>query len=310
MAHLAHGVPFLCRPFNKAPLIGNQLGMTQDLYAILGISKSASAGDVRRAYKRLAKELHPDLHPDDSAKAEKFKRVTAAYEILGDAAKRRQYDNGEIDASGNPPGFDRSANFGDWRRGGFDRQHQDPFDDILSGMFGGGRRRPGPSKGQDMRYRVKVSFEDAVMGARRDMTMADGRVLNVAIPPGIESGQTLRLKSQGHPSRTGGPPGDAMLEVSVGTSSLWRRDEDDLRMDVEVPLSTALLGGIVDIQTPSGQVAMKIPEGSNSGANLRLRHRGVQRPGRPGHLYARLLVMIDDPKDKELKNWARKHRET
>jgi len=284
--------------------------MTQDLYAILGVSKSATADDIRRAYKRLAKELHPDLHPDDRAKSDRFKRVTAAYEILGDTDKRRQYDNGEIDAAGNPRGFDRGSNYGDWRRGGFERQREDPFDDILSGMFGGGRRRPGPSKGSDMRYRVKVSFEDAVMGARRDMTMADGRVLNVAIPAGIESGQTLRLKSQGHPSRTGGPPGDAMLEVSVGSSTVWSRDEDDLRMDVHVPLSIAVLGGTVDVLTPSGPVTLKIPEGSNSGANLRLRHRGVQRPGRPGHLYARLIVMIDDPKNKELKKWARKCRET
>ena len=275
--------------------------MSRDLYKVLGITRTASADDIRRAYKKKAKESHPDLHPGDSRKAELFKSASAAYEILGDAEKRGQYDRGEIDADGNPLGFAGAEGFGR-TAGGF---QGDPFEEIFSGMFGGGRRRPGPRKGADMRYRVEISFEDAVIGARREMTMADGRALNVAIPPGIETGRTLRLKSQGKPSQSGGPPGDALLEIIVRPSKVWTRDGNDIRMTVGVPLKTALLGGQVDIATPLGPIALKIPEGSNSGAVLRLRSKGVQLPGKAGHLYARLEIQIEDPKDPGLKDWAR-----
>jgi len=281
--------------------------MSKDLYKILGVSRHASEDEIRRAYKRKAKESHPDLHPDDAAKAETFKSASAAYEILGDAGKRRQYDAGEIDADGNPAGF-AGAGAGGFE-GGFGRGpggfQGDPFEEIFSGMFGGGRRRPGPRKGADMRYRVEISFEDAVNGARREMTMADGRALKVAIPAGIETGRTLRLKSQGKPSNSSGPPGDALLEIHVRPSKIWTRDGNDIRMTVPVPLKTALLGGQVDVATPMGPIALKIPEGSNSGAVLRLRSKGVQVPGKAGHLYARLEIQIEDPKDPALKDWAR-----
>ncbi|MEC7290027.1 MAG: DnaJ C-terminal domain-containing protein [Pseudomonadota bacterium] len=281
--------------------------MSKDLYKILGVSRTASDDDIRRAYKRKAKESHPDLHPGDARKAETFKAASAAYDILGDSKKRSQYDRGEIDGDGNPMGF---AGAGAGGFGGFGRDsggfQGDPFEEILSGMFGGGRRRPGPRKGADMRYRVEISFEDAATGARREMTMADGRALNVAIPAGIETGRTLRLKSQGKPSNSGGPPGDALLEIIVRPSKVWTRDGADIRMTVPVPLKTALLGGQVDIATPMGTIALKIPEGSNSGAVLRLRSKGVQIPGKAGHLYARLEVQIEDPKDPGLRKWAKK----
>lgn len=281
--------------------------MSKDLYKILGVSRTASDDDIRRAYKRKAKESHPDLHPGDARKAETFKAASAAYDILGDSKKRSQYDRGEIDGDGNPMGF---AGAGAGGFGGFGRDsggfQGDPFEEILSGMFGGGRRRPGPRKGADMRYRVEISFEDAATGARREMTMADGRALNVAIPAGIETGRTLRLKSQGKPSNSGGPPGDALLEIIVRPSKVWTRDGADIRMTVPVPLKTALLGGQVDIATPMGTIALKIPEGSNSGAVLRLRSKGVQLPGKAGHLYARLEVQIEDPKDPGLRKWAKK----
>ncbi len=281
--------------------------MSKDLYKILGVSRTASDDDIRRAYKRKAKESHPDLHPGDARKAETFKAASAAYDILGDSKKRSQYDRGEIDGDGNPMGF---AGAGAGGFGGFGRDsggfQGDPFEEILSGMFGGGRRRPGPRKGADMRYRVEISFEDAAIGARREMTMADGRALNVAIPAGIETGRTLRLKSQGKPSNSGGPPGDALLEIIVRPSKVWTRDGADIRMTVPVPLKTALLGGQVDIATPMGTIALKIPEGSNSGAVLRLRSKGVQLPGKAGHLYARLEVQIEDPKDPGLRKWAKK----
>lgn len=283
--------------------------MSKDLYKILGVNRTASDDEVRRAYKRKAKDTHPDLHPGDAAKAEIFKSASAAYEILGDKEKRGQYDRGEIDGDGNPKGFAGAQGFSGGGFDGFPRggnaSHGDPFEDILSGMFGGGRRRPGPRKGADMRYRVEISFEDAVLGAKREMTMADGRVLNISIPAGIETGQSLRLKSQGKGSSLGGPPGDAILEITVRPNKLWTRDGNDLRMTVPVPLKTAVLGGSVDVETPMGLITLKIPEASNSGAVLRLRGKGVQIPGKTGHLYARLEIVIENPKDTGLKDWAR-----
>jgi DnaJ-class molecular chaperone len=278
--------------------------MSPDPYTILGVSRTASDADIKRAYRRLVKDLHPDQHPDDEAKLAEFKKVSSAWEILGDANKRAAYDRGEIDGEGNPRGFHRrpegpgSGGFrGDPFAGG------DPFEEILGGMFGARRKRgPGPQKGRDIRYRVEIAFEDAVTGARRRMTMVDGKALDVAIPAGIETGQTLRLKSQGQDSMMGGPPGDALLEVEVRPSTKWERDGRDLRMRVPVSLKTAVLGGSVDVETPGGPVTLKVPAGSNTGSTLRLRGKGVQvKPA--GHLYARIEIVLDDPKDSDLKRF-------
>ncbi len=284
--------------------------MTRDPYQTLGVTKSASTEKIRKAYRKKAKELHPDLHPNDEKKANAFKEASAAFEILSDESKRAQFDRGEIDADGNPTGFaGAGGGYGGGFGGGFRQQggsfQGDPFEDILSGMFGGQRRRAGPRKGADIRYRVDISFEDSVLGAKRQMTMADNKSLNVSIPPGVATGQVLRLKSQGEPSQTGGPPGDALLELHVRPSKTWTREGSDLRMSVPLPLKTAVLGGNIEVPTPAGTVTLKVPEGANTGMVLRLRNKGVQFKDTPGHLYARLEVTLEDPKDEGLREWAR-----
>lgn len=290
--------------------------MSSDPYAILGVSKSAGDDEIKRAYRKKAKALHPDLHPGDKAKAEAFKRASSAFDILGNQEKRRQFDRGEIDGEGQPRGFGGgggfggAGGFGGGRRGGFSSgQQTDPFEDILSGLFGGGgrgRRGPGPRKGRDVRYRIDVSFADSITGGQRRIKMSDGQALDVNIPAGVESGQTLRLKSQGQTSPYGGPPGDALVEVAVGTHKNWTRDGDDVRMAVPIPLKTAVLGGTVEVDTPSGSLSLKVPEGSNTGAILRLRAKGVQKSGKAGHLYARLEIMLDDAEISELKRILKK----
>ncbi len=286
-----------------------------DPYKVLGVDRSASEAEIKKAHRQKAKDLHPDQNPDDPKKLEAFKQVSQAWDILGDKEKRAKFDRGEIDGDGNHPGFGGGYPGGGpggggqrWEtRGGgnpFGGAQGDPFEDILSGMFGGGRsRRSGPVKGRDVRYRVTIDFADSVTGARRRMPMADNTALDVNIPAGIESGQTLRLKSQGQASPNGGPPGDALLEVEVKPSSVWERDGKDLRMSVPIDLKIAVLGGSVEVKTPSGPVTLKVPAGSNTGSQLRLRGKGVQT-STPGNLYARLEIVLDDPKDDGLKAWA------
>lgn len=286
-----------------------------DPYKVLGVDRSASEAEIKKAHRQKAKDLHPDQNPDDPKKLEAFKQVSQAWDILGDKEKRAKFDRGEIDGDGNPTGFGGGYPGGGpggggqrWEtRGGgnpFGGAQGDPFEDILSGMFGGGRsRRSGPVKGRDVRYRVMIDFADSVTGARRRMTMADNTALDVNIPAGIESGQTLRLKSQGQASPNGGPPGDALLEVEVKPSSVWERDGKDLRMSVPIDLKIAVLGGSVEVKTPSGPVTLKVPAGSNTGSQLRLRGKGVQT-STPGNLYARLEIVLNDPKDDGLKAWA------
>ncbi|HEX8232813.1 MAG TPA: J domain-containing protein [Caulobacteraceae bacterium] len=304
----------------------------QDLYQELGVSRSASAEEVRRAFRKLAKELHPDKNPGDKKAEERFKKVSAAFDILGDPDKRKKYDRGQIDANGHEtmgPGFDpfsRGGGGGTRRQGPWDRAEEMQFEgvdlnDILGEMFGGGGGRPGrgggrrggfgggfEARGADVRATLRIDLEDAIAGGTKRIAFSDGRTLDVAIPKGAREGQVLRLKGQGAPGRAG--PGDALIEIEVAQHPVYRREDDKLVMDLPVTVYDAVLGGKVEAPTPDGPVTLTVPKGANTGTTLRLKGRGLPDPqtGRRGDLLARLAVTLPDGSDGALESFCESWR--
>ena len=289
----------------------------KDPYDVLGVARSASAADIRRAYRKLAKELHPDLHPDQPDLEVRFKEVTAAYELLSDADKRARYDRGEIDASGAERPRQRfyreyAEQPAGAKYGGF--EDIDDVESILGGIFGrrggGGRMR---IRGADLHYTLAVDFLDAVNGARKRVTMPDGRTLDIAIPAGIEHDHTLRLARQGQPGIGGGPPGDALVKIAVTPHPLFRRQGDDIHLELPVTLGEAVLGGKAPVPTVSGTVTVTVPKGSDSGTVLRLKGKGAvsHRTKRRGDQYVTLKIVLPKPVDDALASfvaeWAPKH---
>jgi len=295
--------------------------VAQDPYAELGVSRSAGADDIRKAFRKLAKELHPDRNPGDKAAEERFKRVSAAFDILGDPEKKAKFDRGEIDADGREtmrghPGGGPWGQYGGGGGGfGGGRFEEHDFEDILSEVFGargGGPFRGGrgfSSRGADIRARVEIDLEDAIRGGSKRIAFGDGRTLDVTIPKGAAEGQTLRLKGQGQPGRNG-QPGDALIELAIRPHPIFRREGADLHMDLPVSVPDAVLGGKVDAPTPDGTVSLTVPKGSNSGAVMRLKGKGAVDPatGRRGDLFARLVVMLPDRPDAELEAFAERWR--
>lgn len=289
--------------------------MANDPYSELGVSRSASQDDLRKAFRKLAKQHHPDANPGNKASEEKFKRVTAAFDLLGDAEKRAKFDRGELDAEGREahPGFAGGRGFGG--RGGPFRGGSGPeidLSEIFGEAFGarGGRGFGGPQKGQDVRARLDIDLEEAILGAKRRVTFADGRTLDLNIPPGAADGQVLRLKGQGGPGRPGrdgtkAPNGDALIELSIRPHRVFRREGVNLVMDLPISVPDAVLGGKVEAMTPEGPVTLSVPPGSNSGSTLRLKERGlVHAPGKRGDLLARLVVTLPDASDPQLVQFA------
>ena len=291
---------------------GPCVSVSWDPYSALGVNKSASADEIRKAYRQLAKELHPDVRPNDKAAEERFKRATAAFNLLSDADQKARFDRGEIDADGNEkvsPGGFRSRGT---RQSAYSGAGESVFDlgDIFSDLFGSGAsaggagpRTYGRMRGRDIRFTLDIDFLDAVKGAKRRVQLAEGRTLDVTIPPGVESGQVLRLKSQGGPGVQGGPPGDALVELNVRPHQYFRRDGDDIHMDLPVSLSEAVDGARVQVPTPTGTVSLTIPPGANTGMVLRLKGKGV---GGNGDQFVKLQIMLPDPVDEELRKFVRK----
>lgn len=295
--------------------------MAKDPYKLLGVSKSASDADIRKAYRALAKKLHPDVNPGDETKANQFKEISAAYTLLSDKAMRAQYDSGQVDASGqaqNP--YARQGAYGG--QDPFGRQRspfgqsggmaggQDDMADLFSSLFGmnmgaqtGGpsrhgygqtRRQSVPKKGADVRYKLSLSFMDALQGTKQRITVSGGGGLNVTIPKGVVDGAVLRLRGKGHPGQNGGRAGDAKIEITVKSHKYFTRDGQDLRLNLPISLKEALLGGKVKIPTADGTIALNIPAGTTGGKAMRLKGKGLEG----GDLYVTpqiTLSDIDDP---------------
>ncbi len=293
--------------------------MAGDPYKELGVARGASADEIKKAFRKLAKELHPDKNPGDKVSEERFKRITAAFDLLGDAEKRAKYDRGEIDADGReqfrapPGGGGRSGGFGGFGgsggRGGF----EDIDLEELFGAFGGGGRTAGRGgfgggKGQDVRATLDISLEDSIAGTTRRIQFSDGRMLDVVIPKGASEGQVIRLKGQGAPGR-GGQAGDALIELKIAPHPVFKRDGADLTMDLPVSVPDAVLGGKIQVPTPEGAVMMTIPKGSNSGKMLRLKGRGAYVGGKRGDLLAKLVVTLPETPDDELIRFATEWRD-
>ncbi len=296
--------------------------MAQDPYKELGVARGASADEIRRAFRKLAKQFHPDQNPNDKASEERFKRVSAAFDILGDVDKRKKFDAGEIDADGREQtrGFagDPFAR-GGARPGGFD---SGPFggaqfegvdlNDILGGVFGGraggrGGGFGGPTKGADVRARLDIDLEEAILGGPKRIAFSDGRTIDVTIPKGALEGQVLRLRGQGSPGAAGA--GDALIELAIRPHPVFRREGDLLVMDLPVSVPDAVLGAKVEAQTPEGTVSLTVPKGSNSGSTLRLKGRGAPLAnGARGDLLAKLQIMLPEAPDPELERFAEKWR--
>ena len=296
--------------------------MAGDPYKELGVSRGASADEIKKAFRKLAKDLHPDTNPGDKAAEDRFKRITAAFDLLGDAEKRAKYDRGEIDADGREQfrGFGGGQPGGGGRQGGFGgfggSGGRGGFEDIdleeLFGAFGGGGRTAGRGgfgggKGQDVRATLDISLEDAIAGATRRIQFSDGRTLDVTIPKGASDGQTIRLRGQGAPGR-GAENGDALIELKIAPHPVFKRDGADLTMDLAVSVPDAVLGGKIQVPTPEGAVMMTIPKGSNSGKVLRLKGRGAFAQGRRGDLLAKLAVTLPDEPDAALTKFAEEWR--
>ena len=301
--------------------------MHQDLYALLGVKRNATNDEIRRSYRNLAKDLHPDQNKNDPKAEEKFKKVSAAFAVLGNPEKRKRYDAGEIDAMGNERAGsyyrEHSAGTAGSRgayNGGFEGFNPGggggggDFSDLFGDLFG--KRGPGGAftmRGMDYRYNLEISFLEAVNGTKKRVQFPDNETLDISVPSGVETGQTLRLKHKGGPGAGRGEPGDALIELKVMPHPLFDRDGDNITLEVPISLSEAVLGARVEVPTIGGRVTVAVPKGASSGQVLRLRGKGIKnsRTGNYGDQLITLKIVlpanIDGELERLIQDWTNKH---
>lgn len=296
----------------------------RDPYEILGVAKTVSASELQSAYRKLAKKLHPDLNPGDKAAEEKFKEVAGAYDLLGDPDKRRRFDAGEIDAAGNERQQQQYYRdyAGDFGGNAENHAYQDfgGFSDFMGGDDGFAEmlrraqrqqsRQRSNRRGEDRHFRLPVDFRDTINGATQRLTLPEGGTLDVKIPAGLVDGQKIRLKGKGEPGYGTGGPGDALIEIEVIADPRFQYSGDDITVEVPVSLTEAILGGKIRVPTPTGEVAVTVPKGSNTGTTLRLRGKGVpKRGGGAGDELVKLKVTLpktDPDLEAFVSNWSGK----
>jgi DnaJ-class molecular chaperone len=316
----------------------------RDPYDVLGVSKSATAAEIKGAFRKQAKKLHPDANKHDPKAASRFAELNAAYEILGEEDKRKAFDRGEIDAEGKPrfqgfEGFGAGGPGGFGREGSFETFTWGPggsrsgggragggsfggFEDILREAFGGrGSPRGGRGSafeeddlgagrggGQDISAALTITLPEAAEGATRRLELPTGKEVDVKIPAGLADGQQIRLKGQGLAGR-GGRTGDLLITVTVAPHPLFKREGSDLRLDLPVALYEAVLGGKVRVPTLDGAVELAIPAGTNSGRTFRLKGKGFPAKGGAGDLYATVRIMLPETADADLEALMKTWRE-
>ena len=312
-----------------------------DLYSQLGVKRDATEADIKKAYRKLAKELHPDKNKNNPKASERFSTVTRAYDILTDKAKRARYDRGEIDEEGNPRapfgygtgGSRPSAGPGGFQRGpggpggfgggggGEEVDLSELFEGLFGGAAGGGRRGGGfggfgggrarqapPQKGADVAYRLPVAFEDAATLKAQRVTLSGGKTVDIKLPKGVEEGTRIRLAGQGQQGPAGN--GDAIVTIHLKPHRFYRREGDDIRLDLPVAIDEAVLGAKVKVPTVDGPVMLSIPKGASSGKVLRLKGKGFTgKTGQRGDQLVTLMVEIpaeDEELARFVDGWSRK----
>jgi DnaJ-class molecular chaperone len=297
----------------------------QSPYEILGVRPTASADELRKAYRKLAKQFHPDLNPGKPEAEARFKAISAAYDLLSDPEKRARYDRGEIDETGaERPRYSyrpHAEGAEGWRYHPEGETDLADLEDLFT-AFGSGRRGRGGRtgagfgerlrmRGEDRRYTLTIDFAKAATGDKQRLSLSPDEWLDVTIPSGIEDRQVLRLRGKGGPGIGGGEAGDALIEVHIASHPLFRREGDNIHIELPVSLSEAALGARVEVPTVTGPVTMTIPKGSDTGSVLRLRGKGIQRARNSGDQLVTLRVVIGHPKDAELMEflgkWAPGH---
>jgi len=283
--------------------VASQDWFSKDFYATLGVPKDADQAAIKKAYRKLAKDLHPDRNPGDAKAEQRFKDVGEAYGVLSDPEQRKQYDavramgggGPRFQAGGGSQGFEDvfGGMFGGAQPGG-----GAGFDDILSQMFGGGFQR-GPQRGSDIGAVTEVSFREAAQGATVTLSL-DGQRVTTRLPVGVKDGQKIRVPKKGRPGANGGPPGDLILTVRVAKHPVFSSDGLNLKVTVPVTFTEATLGAAVDVPTLTGEkVTVKVPAGTASGQTLRVKGRGLQSKTATGDLLVKIEVAVPKKLTKE-----------